>query len=468
MNLIKNIIALVIISYSTISYSQIKLPSFFSSNMVLQQNTEVSIWGTDKTETEITVVGSWGEQETTTSDINGKWKVKIRTPFAGGPYKITIQGSETVELENVLMGEVWLCSGQSNMFMPVKGFNKMPINGSNETILNSKNNNIRLFQTEKKASVEPLDNVNGQWHIAAPSTVQNFSATAYFFAAKLENILNVPIGLIHTSWGGSKIEAWMDMKSLSNFKSIKIPSSVPKKGKHQAPTLLYNAMIHPFAGYGMKGIIWYQGESNRENASEYNKLFPEMIQSWREKWNNENLPFYFVQIAPFNYKEGANSAFLREAQLNTMKTVENTGMVVTLDIGNCTNIHPAEKKTVGNRLALWALSKTYNIEGIGFSGPVFKDMEQIKTGKIKLNFDYVVNGLSSFGKELIGFEISGEDKIFYKAQAQIQSDKSVLVWSNQVKYPVAVRYAFKNCTEGTLFNTEGLPASSFRTDNWKK
>lgn len=467
MIIFKKITFLLVILYATVSFSQVKLPSFFSSNMVLQQNTSVSIWGTDKPKVEIEVIGSWGEKVLTKTDKSGNWKVKLKTPIAGKTsYNISIKGSNNVILNDVLIGEVWLCSGQSNMAMALKGFNFSPITNSNETILNAKNNNIRFFTTERNASLELENNVTGEWQVASPLTVKDFSATAYFFAKKIESILDIPIGLIHTSWGGSKVEAWMDVQTLANFKSIKLPESIPKKQQNQTPSLLYNAMIHPFVGYGIKGVIWYQGESNVIDPKGYKELFPAMIKSWRENWNQGDFPFYFVEIAPFNYKQG-NSAFLRESQLQTMQTVLNTGMVTTIDLGNCNNIHPSEKEPIGNRLAYLALSETYGVKGIGYNGPLYNKMEIVQDAKIKLYFDFVPNGLFVKGNELSGFEIAGEDKVFYPAKAQIKRDKTVEVWSETVTKPVAVRYAFNNCVEGSLYNTEGLPASSFRTDNWE-
>jgi sialate O-acetylesterase len=324
-----------------------------------------------------------------------------------------------------------------------------------------------LFTVKRAASLDPLDHVEGQWAEATPLTVKDFSATAYFFGKKLNGLLNVPIGLIHSSWGGSSVEAWMDKESLSPYSTIEMPKQLPEERQNQTPTLLYNAMITPLVGYGIKGAIWYQGESNRNRAKEYAQLFPTMIKTWRKKWQQGAFPFYFVQIAPYGYGDG-NAGFVREAQLHSMKTVDNTGMAVTMDIGDCDYIHPREKKLVGDRLALWALAKDYGMEGIAYSGPVFKEIKEIKEGKVKLLFDYYENGLSSFGGPLSGFEIAGADKVFHPAEAKINGDKSLSVWSENVATPVAVRYAFKNCEAGSLFNTGGLPASSFRTDDWEE
>ena len=465
--MLKKLTFLLLLSCSSLSFAQIQLPSFFGDKMVLQQNENAPIWGMDKPNVTIAVSGSWGKDATTQSDENGKWKLNIQTPSAGGPYSVTIEGSDKRTLSNVLIGEVWLCSGQSNMEMPVKGFSNQPINDSNETILNSKNDQIHLFTVKRNASLSPLDDVEGQWSSADPTSVKDFSATAYFFGKKLQSVLNVPIGLIHTSWGGSTAEAWMDEETLSEFKSIKIPTEIPESRINQTATLLYNAMIHPLIGYSIKGAIWYQGESNASRAEEYKTLFPTMIESWRSQWETGSFPFYYVQIAPFGYN-GLNSAFLRESQLHTMLNLENTGMAVTIDIGDCNYIHPREKEKVGNRLAYWALSKDYAVDGVAFSGPVYKQISKNEAGKITLQFDYADAGLSGFGGKLDGFEVAGEDQVFHIAEARINGNRTLTVWSDQEKAPVSVRYAFKNCSQGSLFNTQGLPASSFRTDKWDK
>ena len=457
----------VLIFLSNCSFSQTRLPAMFSDNMVLQQQQMVSVWGVDNPNAKITVRGSWGKNATAITDSKGQWKLKLQTPAAGGPYKVVIKGSKEVTLKNVLIGEVWFCSGQSNMEMPVKGYSNQPVIGSNETILNSSNDNIRFLNTPRSASITPLYDVKGEWNAVGPATTGNFSATAYYFAKKLQLVLNVPVGIIQSAWGASTIESWMDKQSLSEFKNKVIPETLPDSLPNRTPTILYNSMLHPYIGYTIKGVLWYQGEANRENANEYHALFTSMISSWRKQWQQGDFPFYFVQIAPFEPGK-VNAAFLREAQLQTMLSVKNTGMAVTMDIGERTVIHPAQKEQVGNRLAYWALAKDYNVKGLAFSGPVFKELQKMANGRLMLTFDYCDQGLTSFGKPLTDFEIAGEDKVFYPAQAMIRNDKNgvLVVWSDAVKNPVSVRYAFKNWAEGSLFNTQGLPASSFRTDSW--
>jgi len=436
--------------------------------MVIQQKTKASIWGEDTPNTKVVVFSSWEERVETLADNKGKWKVKLTTPQAGGPYTVTIEGSEKVVLKNVLIGEVWICSGQSNMEMPLKGFKNQPIIGSEEAIANAKNNNIRLFNVERKASLIPLNDVSGKWNVAQPQTVQDFSAVAYFFGQKLHDSLNVPIGLISTVWGSSKIEAWMDEKTISEFKNIEIEKEIPLEKPQRSPVFVYNAMIHPLQGFTIKGFIWYQGEGNRQNAKEYADLFPAMIRQWRNQWGQGDLPFYFVQIAPFGKESKIPfGALLRESQAKTLQKVTNTGMVVTMDIGDCEFIHPPDKQPVGERLAFWALAKSYDMDGISYSGPLYKKMIKTENGKVILYFDYSDNGLSDFGNPLTGFEVAGLDRVFYPAMAEINDDGTITVFSNQVKQPEAVRYGFKNCPTGTLFNTQGLPASPFRTDNWE-
>jgi sialate O-acetylesterase len=445
-----------------------QLATIFSNHMVLQRNTEVNIWGTDLPGQSIRVVSTWGASATVETDPSGKWRLQLATPEAGGPYTIEIQGSDNRELTDILIGEVWLCSGQSNMEMPVKGYRNQPVLGSNEARLESVDDQIRLFHFPHNAQLSPQDSIQGRWLVSSPAKVGDFSATAYFFAKKLQQALGVPIGLVHSSWGGSSAEAWTDRETLLAYDpEIKIPTEMPESVVFQAPSVLYNGMIHPLIGYTIKGAIWYQGEANISRYKTYAQLITDMVTSWRNKWDQGDFPFYFVQIAPYRYQDGHPTAFLRESQAVTVNSLSNSGMAVTLDIGDCNNIHPADKQTVGDRLAYLALAKTYGMEGIAYSGPVYRSMEITEDKKIKLSFDMTENGLSGFGEPLSGFQIAGKDKVFKEAQAQINRDMTITVWSDEVAEPVAVRYAFENCPEGSLFNNAKLPASSFRTDDWE-
>ncbi|MBK7979453.1 MAG: glycosyl hydrolase family 2 [Ignavibacteriae bacterium] len=650
-------------------FCQIKLPSIIGSNMVLQQKSEAPLWGKGVPNTEIEINAGWGENVRCKVGTDSLWEVKIKTPNAGGPFSIKITSNKNkIELTNILIGEVWLCSGQSNMEMPLEGWPPRDIilNSSNE-IANSKNNNIRFFTVSRDFSVSPKDNCTGEWVECNPTTSKTFSATAYFFGKKLNKELDVPIGLIHSSWGGTLAEAWTSQefiskipefegiqkkikesgpiaielsKWLSQFKkidmskkvgddiwsnlefddddcskinlndkgweimelpnlwestdlgefdgaiwfrkNIELPNdwlnkdlqielgpiddfditfvngvkvgAIEKDGNYQTkriykisssvnnskniliavrvndtrggggiygnkdelklvnlennsalsiagewkylpvaefkgmtyfvygsnsetfnsrpklplqlsantPTVLYNAMINPLVPYKIKGVIWYQGESNAGNPQLYETLFPTMITNWRLSFS-DNFPFYYTQIAPYNYGENTKSEFLRDAQRKTL-SLGNTGMAVTLDIGDTTNIHPADKKDVGERLAFWALNKQYD-KNIIYSGPLFKSYS-ISNGKIEIEFDNTGSGLNiKEGKNQ--FLIADESRKFVNAKSKIENNK-LIVWCDKIKNPLAVRYAWHNNAQATLFNNEGLPASSFRTDDWVK
>jgi sialate O-acetylesterase len=433
--------------------------------MVLQQNSTVKIWGWSD-EPNITVKVGWASgKEYRVAVTNGKWLVPVNTPAAGGPYDITIASpSQTIVLADVLLGEVWLCSGQSNMYMSFRGYESQPVYGSNDIVANSADSDIRLFTVARKTSPQLVNDCEGEWTLSQPSTVIDFSAVAYVYGKYLHEVLRVPVGLIHSSWGGSPAEAWMDSEALENFPEVDLSERTPANRIHKTPTYLFNAMIYPIIDFGIRGVIWYQGEDNRANPALYRRLFPAMIANWRKLWQQGDFPFYFVQIAPYKYNATVNSAYLREAQLDAMRTTNNTGMAVTMDIGEYETIHPGEKITVGKRLAYWALAKTYHLDGIAFSGPVYKSME-VAAHKVVLRFDYADMGFTTLGKPLDGFTVAGSDKRFYPATAVIKG-KTVEVTCDSVPQPVAVRYGWDNFVTGTLFNNAGLPASSFRTDDW--
>lgn len=643
----------------------LKLPVLFTDGMVLQRNTEVSFWGTSSTNKEVTIEAGWGKNVSTEADEFGRWSLKIPTTEAGGPFEIKITcGDSILQIKNVLLGEVWLASGQSNMEMPLLGWPPNDtINNSQQEIDSANYNEIRMFTVTKAVSFEPLDSLSGSWQVATKEHVGNFSATAYFFAREIHKTLKVPVGIIHSSWGGTPAESWISKKSLAtqpdftefvqlleqsipklkemqdwlhklpslevksdadgnswsllNFedrifasetfndadwkteimpKSFEtseighfdgnvwfrkvveipqawlsgevvlelgpiddmdatyvngvkvggyeeggfwqqnriytIPKNVLKAGKNliavrvmdtqggggiygkpeqlnlypknkqkqaislagewkylptaeyqngkfylfnkenngyylrpnvplqntaYTATCLYNAMIAPLIPYTIKGAIWYQGESNVGRAEQYSRIFPLLIQNWRSDWKPGNFPFYYAQIAPFVYGEGAKSEEIREAQRLTLG-IENTGMAVTMDIGNVNNIHPGKKADVGKRLALWALAKEYG-QPVVFSGPNFNGIK-VESEKAVLSFDFTGSGLQAGSKGLTGFEIAGEDGVFKPAVAQIEGDK-VVVTSAEVKSPKTVRYAWSDTAEASLFNKEGLPASSF-------
>ncbi len=448
--------------------TELRLPAILGNHMVLQQQSKVAVWGWAKAGSVVSVKASWAEKNRKVSvAADGTWKLNISTPVAGGPYEIAIRADTTIILKDVMIGEVWVCSGQSNMQMPMYGYVGQPVRGSNDYIAHGNNKNIRLFTVKKSFSKEPQTNCEGSWSVSSPEEVGNFSAVAYIFGKYIQEILGVPIGLIHSSWGGTRAEAWTDAVTLkSDIKDVDL--FVINAGKIDAnfPTVLFNAMINPILNYGIRGVIWYQGEANATNPERYSRLFPAMIKDWRTRWNQGDFPFYFVQTAPFQYDTLTNAAFLREVQLKTMLNVPNTGMAVTLDIGDKYCWHPAEKILVGKRLAYWALAKTYGEKGLPCSGPVLKEMT-VEGNNVCLSFNYADFGLSSFGKEAQGFVVAGVDRLFHPAHAFIGRD-FVKVWSDEVEKPVAVRYCWENYTVGTLYNVAELPASSFRTDNWDK
>jgi len=645
------------------------IPSLFSDNMVLQQQTDVAVWGKSTPNKKIEVEGSWGVNSECKVDQRGNWITYLHTPDAGGPYTLKITtGDTTCTYTNVMMGEVWLCSGQSNMEMPLMGWPPdLTIQNSEKEIESASYPNLRFFTVTRNYSAVPIDTCRGTWEVCSPATAKDFSATAFFFGKKLYQELGVPIGLIHSSWGGTPVESWIRSKYLENRddfsqiykdmneadkklkeleellgskrvktidtendscwvnldlndifcansdfddskwktmelpvgwestevgnfdgviwfrKTVDIPKSwngdlilelgpiddmddsyfngqkigatdhegfwnanrkytIPAQFVHPgknliavrvidnqggggiygkpellkiypvelpqkaislagswkylpvaeyrnsklylfdplkddfnarpvlpvqigagAPSCLFNAMIAPIIPYSLKGFIWYQGESNTGNPSQYTEIFPLLIQDWREEWNQPEAPFYFVQIAPFDYGSITQSEKLREAQFKTL-SVPYTGMAVTLDIGNPKNVHPADKTDVGDRLAFWALAKNYG-KNIPFSGPQYKSVE-VNGNKLILSFDYAESGLVLKEGTADNFLIAGSDSIFMPATVQIVG-QTLEVSNPKVKNPVAVRYAWTNTAQGSLFNNDGLPASSFRTDNWK-
>jgi sialate O-acetylesterase len=630
--------------------ADVKLPAIFSDNMVLQQKSAVAVWGQADVGEKIEVLGSWMKSPATTkTDKKGKWQIEIKTPKAGGPYTLTVKGNNTITLQNVLVGEVWICSGQSNIELPVKA-----VDNAEHEIQTADFPAIRLFTVKHTSSLTPEQDCVGQWKVCTPETIDTFSAVGYLFGREIHQKLNVPVGLISTNWGGTPAEAWASEKALKPFKDydsiIKrmqnppsvseetlaqnekviakweeeiaqidpgtkenwqnpkmdvsdwkemelprpwsrtelekidgivwfrrvtmlppswaradmelylgpiddadttwvngvkigsttaydqerkyiIPQSALRVGPNviavrvfdnyleggftgtedqmrigpvgtdiktcatiagswkykvsladkplpalpkvsgdrfnkNAPTTLYNGMIAPLIPFRIAGAIWYQGESNVERPAEYAKLFPAMIADWRKQWDIGDFPFYWVQIAPYQYSnpQASESAYLREAQMKSLKTVKNGGIAVTMDIGAKDNIHPTDKQNVGKRLALWALAKTYKQKDIACSGPIYKSM-RVEGLKIRLYFDYTHGGLSATDGHLTDFVIAGADKKFVPAEAVIDGD-TVVVSSPQVQKPVAVRYAWSNWARGSLFNKEKLPASSFRTDEW--
>ena len=449
--------------------AKVTLPKIFSDGMVMQRETNANLWGEAKASSNVKITTSWDNKSyVVRSDSNGKWKTSVKTPKAGGPFSITFSDGEKLTINNILIGEVWICSGQSNMEMPMKGYKNQPVDNAVEDILHSKDSNLRLFTVKRNSKFKPVDDVTGNWNEANPASVRNFSATAYYFGRELRRSLDVPVGLIVAAWGGSACEAWMTADWLKAFPDAKIPASEEDiKSKNRTPTVLYNGMLHPLIGFSMRGVIWYQGEDNVTRYSTYADMLTTMIGGWRSVWKQGDFPFYFCQIAPYDYKlinYTVNSAFLREQQSKAELMNQNCGMAVLMDVGMDFGIHPRKKYQAGMRLALLALDKTYGVEGLTSESAYYDKME-IKGDTAVISFkraDMWIYGAKGYKSDL--FEIAGEDRIFHPAKAWIERSK-VYVKCDSVKTPVAVRYAFKDWADGDLF-CDGLPISSFRTDNW--
>ena len=474
----KKLFAIILILASAYTVdARIVLSGLIADNMVLQQNSEVALWGTCEPRAEVAVTPSWnGSTVTVKSDQNGEWKVYVKTPRAGGPYSITFSDGEEIVINNVLIGEVWLCMGQSNMVMPMKGFTAQPVEGAMEYIVGAKPScPIRICNVKRATRLEVSSTCKAAWQTNTPDAVAGASATAYFFAKKLQETLDVPVGIIVSAWGGSTIQAWMSKEVLaSGFPTEVDLSFLGKKEKpenpHQAPTMLYNGMLAPLKNYGIKGVIWYQGCSNRGEAELYSRLHPEFVKMLRRMWCNNELPFYYAQITGFKYSGSQNieAALIREAQLENSKIIPYSGMIVSMDCGDEVCIHPGRKKPVGDRFAYLALQKTYGMSGFDPVAPLYESHE-IKGNVVYVKFTKTMwGGVGHRGYNLEGFELAGEDRKFYPAEAYNNSKDShiIEVKSDMVPNPVAVRYAFRNYSPVSIYNTFGIPASPFRTDNW--
>jgi sialate O-acetylesterase len=505
--------------FGAAGYADVRLPSVFGDNMVLQCDMPVQVWGMADVGEKVTVTleglgraspnalasvtGSIGVQ--TTAGKDGRWIVQLPHQPAGALFRMTVAGKNTVAFGNVAVGEVWVCSGQSNMWWTIE-----LVKGIEDVVAAANYPSLRFFSVAMVSREEPQFDFPGakpKWVECTPETVKKSSAAAFFFGKKIHEDLGVPVGLIQSSWGGSVAEAWTSLGALQsdpalrpiveNLDSLKIIYPEAKErylkrvteiekarkegrgmpfalsprgpGERDWPSGLYNAMIAPMIPYSIRGVIWYQGESNSVRAAQYRVLFPAMVRDWRKAWGQGDFPFLFVQLANWNTEvtpvEGGWGAWpeLREAQLLTLR-LPMTGMAAAIDIGDSTNIHPNNKMEVGRRLALAALHVAYK-KNIEWSGPIYHSMERAG-GAIRLRFDHAAGGLTTLGgSPLTGFEIAGSDRVFHPAEARIEGDEA-LVSSPSVPDPAAVRYGWDDNPYCTLANSAGLPASPFRTDRW--
>lgn len=470
--------ALAVAMCAAMSDARVKLPSVISNGMVLQCNTDASIWGWAAPGEKITVTPSWNPAAaaTATAGPDGAWRCSIATPDATfTPQYFTVKGNENaVEVSDVLIGEVWMCTGQSNMVFPMGNHTQLSkwrigVENAEEQLKDANYPGMRLFTVPYIVSADSaLTDCRSRWLDATPETAYDFSAIGFLFGRRLAKELNVPVGLIFSAKGDSHAESWMPDEvmasdTLFNTAYAKYGKHMVKKSKkpYKIPSALWNGMIEPIKGYTVKGNIWYQGESNAERADRYPAVFTKMIETWRKEFNQPDMPFYFVQIAPY-FKQPAT---IREAQLKVYQSgLPNIGMATTSDVGDSTDIHPSRKAPVADRLARWALNRQYG-KHIACEPPVYKSMT-VKGNKAIVSFDGAPDGLFTPGGEApTGFFIAGEDRRFYPATAVIDGSK-VIVTAPEVKKPKAVRMGYSNFFRTNLRGTDGLPASPFRTDNW--
>ena len=478
--------------------------ALFSDNAVLQRETPIPVWGSASNGEKVTV--RLDDQEAVATAIDGKWRVVLPAHKEGGPFVMTISGENTITATNVMIGEVWVCAGQSNMEFHL-GTKSFGGDADRETeVPSAEHPGLRMFNVERETGASPKEEVSGKWMVCSPSTVDAFSAVGYYFGRDILKATGVPVGMIHSSWGGTAAETWTSFSGLEKSAELKVykdsftaaisdyikrleeyrtvlnefhekvtrnrvtlpaDPEIPWTGPTspldvtgswpKVPTVLYNGMIAPLIPYAFRGVIWYQGEGNNGQSKLYQKLFPAMIADWREKWGRGDFPFLFVQIAPWK----GMSPEIREAQFMTLWKSTNTAMIVTTDYGDANDIHPKKKQPIGARLALAARALAYG-EKIEYSGPLFESLK-IDGNKCMLTFTHVGSGLIAKGGPVKGFTIAGSDGHFVAAKAEIEGG-TVVVSAETVSLPSAVRYGWATVPDGNLFNKEGLPASPFRTD----
>ena len=451
--------------------AKVVLPDMLSDNMVIQQNSSIKLWGTAKAKTSVKIKVSWSTVPyTCRSEKNGQWQISIQTNAASfQKHTITISDGKLITIQNVLIGEVWLCSGQSNMEMSFNGFKNQPIADANYYISNAKKESgIRMLNVVKSSSINSNSVGKGKWLESSPQNLPSFSATAYFFALRLQEQLKVPIGIINSSYGGSCIEGWLSPGNLERYTDFDAKQKIPDSMSWQRPNVMYQNMLKPYRDYVINGFVWYQGESNVGRYGTYAQKLQELIYLWRYTFNNADLPFYVVEIAPFLYGDLDPAAKLREAQFQGVNLMYNTGYVCTNDLvleSEATNIHPSQKKPIGDRLANLVLHDSYHFDTIHAYSPSI-DQYCITNDSIVLYFKNSEQGFQ-FQQEFVGFEVADSTKSFISASASLGIDKNTLVIKMGNGYvPMAVRYCFKNFQLGNVKSTYGLPLVPFRTDDW--
>ena len=465
-------LAAVLIAFN--AAARIELPHILGSHMVLQRNSEVKLWGKATPGAKVVVTVSWEKlrRTTTVADDNGRWMLTVDTPAATfEPQTITISDGEQIKLRNILIGDVWISSGQSNMEMPVKGYQWQPTEGALGYIMEGGKyaDRIRMFTVGKERSQQRAEDCKGEWQVASSASVAEMSATAYFFALNLANAIDVPIGIVTANWGGTRIESWMAMEDLEDMFS-KEQIAAKAELNFVKPAELYCAMIAPISRFAAKGFLWYQGCSNLDDNDHYDDMMARMVERWRKDWGDEKgaMSFYYAMIAPHSYGDSQNISYplFVECQERALSKIPNSGMAPTTDIGEEHCIHPPKKFEVGQRLAAQALAKTYGQTGFNPNHPQVGGYV-IKDGQAKLTLNNCELGPTPwYGGPITGFEIAGADKVFHKANASVTGFHEITVWSDAVPQPVAVRYSFRNFAPGNLKSVFGIPAIPFRTDGW--
>lgn len=456
--------------------AKVRLHHLVSDGMVIQAESDVNLWGWDTPGKAVTVSVSWSKQKhTARAAADGKWAVKVRSPKAGyTPLSITFDDGEKTTVSDVLAGQVWVCGGQSNMEMPVKGFWRCPVEGYNETVAGAAaTSSVRFAEMKRVQSMHPLEDGECRWRRCDPANVGDASATGYYFGRLLHSVLDQPVGLIEANQGGTAVEGWLNERNLREHTSESLDSAAIFSKHFMERQLVWgNGTFNPILGYTVRGIIFYQGCANVGRSPEtYAERLALLVSQWREGFGQGDLPFYYVEIAPFDYgyqcSMKTDGAFLREQQFKAQKLIPNSLMVSNNDgvyPDEVPQIHPRQKRKVGERLAYCALGHTYGIEGFQYRNPSYKAM-RVEGRQVHISFNDTYHSLCPING-LVGFEVAGEDRVFHQASAWVEGDDGVVAESAEVEHPVAVRYCYRNFLLGNVTNNGNLPLVPFRSDNW--